>query len=108
MLCDLNVLLQGQRHHIDVPNHPGIVTMFGIAEHGDYLYFVMALAESSLGQFIEERPRWPSDVGYSKWVDVVVGWAYQIASALHALHMEGHGIIHGYVRHCGEVTMSSV
>lgn len=71
--------------HSELPPHPNILRLLGIARDDDTILICMELAEKSLSDYLYKENKKPSLQQSKKW-------AMQIASGMHHIHK--HGLAH--------------
>ena len=85
--CDKNAIPREVQVHSNLPSHPNILKLLGIAhsKEGFSIYICMELADKSLYQYLHVEMKKPSLHQGTKW-------AVQIARGM--LHLHQHGVVH--------------
>lgn len=91
MDCDRNELPHEVQVHNNLPPHPNVLPLLGVAHSKDGfdIHLCMPLADKSLHQYLHKEKYKPSLQKSKKW-------ALQVAKGMHHLHQ--HGLAHGNLK----------
>ena len=85
MKCYENEIPREVEIHSNLPPHPNVLPLLGVAQDGDMIYICIDLADKSLHHYLHTEKKKPSPQLSTKW-------AMQIAKGMHHLHE--HGVAH--------------